>query len=66
MPLEMQDSVVAVQASEEVAAKEGAPAAARSAEAPAKRDLKAEALSSSGVQALLDVFPAEIREVEEM
>ena len=59
-------SVVAVQASEEVAAKEGAPAAARSAEAPAKRDLKAEALSSSGVQALLDVFPAEIREVEEM
>jgi DNA polymerase-3 subunit gamma/tau len=31
-----------------------------------KRDLKAEALSSSGVQALLDVFPAEIRDVEEM
>jgi DNA polymerase III gamma/tau subunit len=36
------------------------------AEAPAKRDLKAEALSSTGVQALLDVFPAEIRDVEEM
>jgi DNA polymerase-3 subunit gamma/tau len=33
---------------------------------PAKRDLKAEALSSSGVQALLDVFPAEIRDVEEL
>jgi DNA polymerase-3 subunit gamma/tau len=33
---------------------------------PAKRDLKAEALSSSGVQAMLDVFPAEIRDVEEM
>ena len=31
-----------------------------------KRDLKAEALSSTGVQALLDVFPAEIRDVEEM
>jgi DNA polymerase III gamma/tau subunit len=34
--------------------------------APPKRDLKAEALSSTGVQALLDVFPAEIRDVEEM
>ncbi len=31
-----------------------------------KRDLKAEALSSSTVQAMLDVFPAEIRDVEEM
>ena len=30
-----------------------------------KRDLKAEALSSSTVQAMLDVFPAEIRDVEE-
>jgi hypothetical protein len=30
------------------------------------RDLKAEALSSSAVQALLDVFPAEIRDVEEL
>jgi DNA polymerase-3 subunit gamma/tau len=30
------------------------------------RDLKAEALSSSAVQAMLDVFPAEIRDVEEM
>jgi len=40
--------------------KNAAPAAAP------KRDLKAEALSSTGVQALLDVFPAEIRDVEEM
>jgi DNA polymerase-3 subunit gamma/tau len=32
----------------------------------AKRDLKAEAMSSSAVQAMLDVFPAEIRDVEEM
>jgi DNA polymerase-3 subunit gamma/tau len=37
------------------------------AEAPKeKRDLKAEAMSSSTVQAMLDVFPAEIRDVEEM
>jgi hypothetical protein len=40
--------------------KSAAPAAAQ------KRDLKAEALSSTGVQALLDVFPAEIRDVEEL
>jgi hypothetical protein len=41
---------------------------ARTKDAPAgtKRDLKAEALSSSTVQAVLDVFPAEIRDVEEM
>jgi DNA polymerase III subunit gamma/tau len=32
----------------------------------AKRDLKAEAMSSTAVQAMLDVFPAEIRDVEEM
>jgi hypothetical protein len=31
-----------------------------------KRDLKAEALASSGVQAMLDVFPAEIREIEDL
>ncbi len=46
-------------------ASESRPAAAATAAAP-KRDLKAEALSSTGVQALLDVFPAEIRDVEEM
>jgi hypothetical protein len=34
--------------------------------AASKRDLKAEAMSSSAVQAMLDVFPAEIRDVEEM
>ena len=47
------------------------PAVARSEAAradgdAAKRDLKAEAMSSSAVQAMLDVFPAEIRDVEEM
>jgi DNA polymerase-3 subunit gamma/tau len=31
-----------------------------------KRDLKEEARSSPGIQAMLDVFPAEIRDVEEM
>jgi len=31
-----------------------------------RRDLKAEAMSSSTVQAMLEVFPAEIRDVEEM
>ena len=41
-------------------------AAAPAAEPAAKRDLKAEAMSSSAVQAMLDVFPAEIRDVEEM
>jgi hypothetical protein len=35
-------------------------------DASGKRDLKAEAMSSSAVQAMLDVFPAEIRDVEEM
>ena len=30
------------------------------------RDLKAEAMASSAVQAMLDVFPAEIRDIEEM
>jgi DNA polymerase-3 subunit gamma/tau len=33
---------------------------------PKGRDLKAEAMSSSTVQAMLDVFPVEIRDVEEM
>ena len=58
--------VAAVQAtSEGDQAPESRPTAAATAAAP-KRDLKAEALSSTGVQALLDVFPAEIRDVEEM
>ena len=52
-----------VQAEPAPAAGAAKPADAASA---AKRDLKAEALSSSGVQAMLDVFPAEIRDVEEM
>jgi hypothetical protein len=35
-------------------------------DAAGRRDLKAEAMASSAVQAMLDVFPAEIRDVEEM
>ena len=38
----------------------------KSAAAAGTRDLKAEAMASSAVQAMLDVFPAEIRDVEEM
>ena len=64
-------TVLAVQADGPAAA---APAAAAGAPAApdaksggdGKRDLKAEALSSSAVQAMLEVFPAEIRDIEEM
>jgi len=49
------------------AASEPKPAASAIADKPkGGRDLKAEAMSSSAVQAMLDVFPAEIRDVEEM
>ncbi len=58
-------SVVAIQAPVSVPETPASEPAVRAAEA-AKRDLKAEALSSSAVQAVLDVFPAEIRDVEEM
>ena len=47
-------------------AAEPAPAADAKPAADGKRDLKAEALQSSAVQAMLDVFPAEIRDIEEM
>jgi hypothetical protein len=43
-----------------------APPPAQAAPADGPRDAKAEALSSPAVQALLDVFPAEIRDVEEL
>ncbi len=58
-------SVTAVQSADEASAPEPEQKAA-AAGSPEKRDLKAEAMSSTGVQALLDVFPAEIRDVEEM
>jgi DNA polymerase-3 subunit gamma/tau len=60
--------VTAVQAAAEATPDEPRAAAAAETEAaaPAARDLKAEALASAAVQAMLDVFPAEIRDVEEM
>jgi DNA polymerase-3 subunit gamma/tau len=69
-------TVVAVQAGggEAAAADDPATAPPRGAAAPeraatndgGKRDLKAAALESPSVQAMLEVFPAEIRDVEEM
>ncbi len=64
-------SVVAVQSDGPTAAASSPAASSAGSPAPAdapkeKRDLKAEAMASSTVQAMLDVFPAEIRDVEEM
>jgi len=61
-------SVTAVQAATSASAT-AAPASAAPAtpdKPAAVRDLRAEAMSSSAVQAMLEVFPAEIRDVEEM
>ena len=47
-----------------------APAATRDEQAPAssngRKDLKAEAMATPAVQAVLEVFPAEIKDVEEL
>ena len=59
-------AVSAVQAAADNGEPAGAEQKAAAPAGPPKRDLKAEALESTGVQALLDVFPAEIRDVEEM
>ena len=51
------------------AAPSGGPASApknEAAGAPGKRDLKEDAKNSAAIQAMLEVFPAEIRDVEEM
>jgi len=63
-----QSQSAAAPASEPVSAPEPRPVAASTAPDKPKgaRDLKAEAMSSSAVQAMLDVFPAEIRDIEEM
>ena len=59
--------VAAMAAAAEAPEAASAPVPARTdAAAGSQRDLKAEAMSSSAVQAMLDVFPAEIRDVEEM
>ena len=59
-------AVVAVQSDGPPGQAPAAAAATPQADPAAKRDLKAEAMTSSAVQAMLDVFPAEIRDVEEM
>jgi hypothetical protein len=43
-----------------------APASPPTSPVPADADLKARALADGGVQAMLEVFPAEIRDVEEI
>jgi hypothetical protein len=43
-----------------------APTAAKTAAAGAQEQLKASVMNEPAVQAMLDVFPAEIRDVEEM
>ena len=53
----------------ETAVRQRAAAKPADAEPPppnGKRDLKAEAMSSAAVQAVLDVFPGEIKDVEEL
>jgi len=61
---------VMVESAQGVASAAAAPADAGSRNdagaASSKRDLKADAMSSSAIQAVLEVFPAEIRDVEEM
>ena len=59
-------AVVAVQSDGPPGQAPAADAAPPPADPAAKRDLKAEAMTSSAVQAMLDVFPAEIRDVEEI
>ena len=60
-------SVVAVQADVPAAPAPAAQDTASSKPASGgKRDLKSEAMESPAVQAVLDVFPAEIRDVEEI
>jgi hypothetical protein len=55
-----------VEAVQAAASAHAEPAPQSAADESAKRDLKAEAMTSSAVQAVLDVFPAEISDVEEM
>jgi DNA polymerase-3 subunit gamma/tau len=58
--------VEAVQAAAGADSASPPPAPAAASADGAKRDLKAEAMTSPAVQAMLDVFPAEISDVEEM
>ena len=62
-------AVLSVQVETGAPAANGAKPAADAPEPPSsngKRDLKAEAMASAAVQAVLDVFPGEIKDVEEL
>jgi len=62
-------AVASVQVETGAPAANGAKPAADAPEPPSsngKRDLKAEAMASAAVQAVLDVFPGEIKDVEEL
>jgi hypothetical protein len=58
--------VVEADGTGEAAAPEDAPAARPAGDPKKQAALKEQALADTGVQALLEVFPAEIRDVEEM
>jgi DNA polymerase-3 subunit gamma/tau len=62
----LQSGTPAAAAPDPASAATTAPAAPADKPKGSGRDLKAEAMSSSAVQAMLDVFPAEIRDIEEM
>jgi len=59
-------TVASVQAEAAVAPAARESDSGNAAPKPGARDLKAEALSSAAVQAVLDVFPGEIKDVEEL
>ena len=60
-------AVISVQVENGAPAANGAKADVPEPPSPnGKRDLKAEAMSSAAVQAVLDVFPGEIKDVEEL
>jgi hypothetical protein len=59
-------TVASVQAEAAVAPAAREPEGGHGSAKPGARDLKAEALSSAAVQAVLDVFPGEIKDVEEL
>jgi len=59
-------TVTSVQVESGAPAAAAKPADAEPALPNGKRDLKAEAMSSAAVQAVLDVFPGEIKDVEEL
>jgi DNA polymerase-3 subunit gamma/tau len=59
-------AMASVQTAAAAAPEAAAPSPAGGAQASNKKSLKEQALADAGVQTLLEVFPAEIRDVEEM